>query len=324
MNAMRFIKSEVRSRMMELSQAPISRRATEALRRVRLWHWYGEQRLTLNLMNRWIEARIAEALPTAIGKLGEDEIELLDHDDRRTLLGRRVPLPKMLRERAYCQVGFFPATDIGLWSALDAVRAAVSTMDGMAVLGEPSERRLIRKQAKDLRVICAPAALEPFNSASPWTHALADKRVLVVHPFAATIRRQYEVSREAMWRRRPGLLPEFELTTLPMPVAAGLAPPAERTWLERLQRLREHMAGRTFDVALVGAGGMSLPLVAHAKDLGAVGVHLGASTQLLFGIRGRRWDMRPDYAALFNEAWVRPSSAETPASAGRVDDGCYW
>jgi len=32
----------------------------------------------------------------------------------------------------------------------------------------------------------------------------------------------------------------------------------------------------------------------------------------------------PEFQALMTEAWVRPSSAETPESAGQVDGGCYW
>jgi hypothetical protein len=53
-------------------------------------------------------------------------------------------------------------------------------------------------------------------------------------------------------------------------------------------------------------------------------LHLGGALQLLFGIRGRRWQAMPRYAALMNEFWVRPLPQETPAAAASVDGGCYW
>ena len=57
---------------------------------------------------------------------------------------------------------------------------------------------------------------------------------------------------------------------------------------------------------------------------GRPALHLGGALQLLFGIRGRRWEAMPRFAALMNEAWVRPLPQETPAAASQVDGGCYW
>jgi hypothetical protein len=79
-----------------------------------------------------------------------------------------------------------------------------------------------------------------------------------------------------------------------------------------------------FDVALVGCGAASIPLVAKAKAMGKMGVHMGGPLQLLFGIRGRRWDDRPEFQAFFNEAWCRPYSFERPVEYLSVDSGGYW
>jgi len=78
------------------------------------------------------------------------------------------------------------------------------------------------------------------------------------------------------------------------------------------------------DVAIVGAGAWSLLLVTYAKSLGAWGIHLGGPTQLLFGIKGRRWESSEDVSRYFNEAWVRPSANETPRTVRQVENGCYW
>jgi ketopantoate reductase len=90
--------------------------------------------------------------------------------------------------------------------------------------------------------------------------------------------------------------------------------------------MREEVARIDFDVAIVGAGAYGLPLAAAVKDLGRQAVHLGGATQLLFGIRGRRWEVESpdDIAPLFNEHWVRPSAEETPQGSSSVEGGCYW
>jgi hypothetical protein len=77
-------------------------------------------------------------------------------------------------------------------------------------------------------------------------------------------------------------------------------------------------------VALLGCGAYGLPLAAAIKRSGRQAIHLGGALQVLFGIRGRRWEQIPKIAALMNDHWIRPSEAETPVSAVRVDQGCYW
>ena len=53
-------------------------------------------------------------------------------------------------------------------------------------------------------------------------------------------------------------------------------------------------------------------------------IDLGGALQVLFGIRGRRWEQIASIAALMNESWVRPSEQEMPVSAKLVDEGCCW
>jgi hypothetical protein len=77
-------------------------------------------------------------------------------------------------------------------------------------------------------------------------------------------------------------------------------------------------------VALLGCGAYGLPLAAAIADSGRVAVHVGGALQLLFGIRGRRWEASPRFEPLMNPSWVRPSLAETPSGADQVDGSCYW
>jgi hypothetical protein len=120
------------------------------------------------------------------------------------------------------------------------------------------------------------------------------------------------------------VLPEFDLRVVRMPLSPGLVPPAEPDWWTRYARVRDAVESAPYDVLLVGAGGVSLLLAAHAKRTGRVGFHMGGPTQVLFGVRGRRWDDDPAMARFINGAWVRPDAEDTPPEAWRIERGCYW
>lgn len=64
-------------------------------------------------------------------------------------------------------------------------------------------------------------------------------------------------------------------------------------------------------------------------QMGKKAIHLGGGTQLLFGIKGKRWEGRyhgddTRFADLFNEYWTYPSENEKPQNAEKVEGGCYW
>jgi hypothetical protein len=164
--------------------------------------------------------------------------------------------------------------------------------------------------------------LEPFRNRRPWSRVLAGKRVLVVHPFVKSIQSQYD--KRTLLFDDPELLPEFDLDLLPAVQSIGGSNGRFKDWFEALEYMKDEMASREFDVAIIGAGAYGMPLAAHAKRLGKKGVHLGGVTQLLFGIRGRRWDERTYYNWLVNEHWVRPAAEEKPKAADKVEGACYW
>jgi hypothetical protein len=169
------------------------------------------------------------------------------------------------------------------------------------------------------------AALEPWQAhktgKSPWTKALESKRVLVIHPFARSIEAQY--ARRAEIKTTADILPRFDLQTLMPPITfAGCS--NQHTWEFNFQRLAAAVGKHSFDVALVGCGAYGLPIAAFIKQLGRQAIHLGGAIQLLFGIRGNRWEQRDFFAELMDDTWVRPLESERPGGANTVENACYW
>jgi hypothetical protein len=167
--------------------------------------------------------------------------------------------------------------------------------------------------------------LEPFRFSNPWSSRLAGQKVLVVHPFVESIRKQYEGKRHLLFPSRE-VLPDFELKTLKTVQSIAGAKVDFATWFDAYRHMCDEIAKVDFDICIIGAGAYGLPLASFAKQLGKQAIHLGGVTQILFGIKGQRWEREyaDSTAKLFNEHWVRPLPSETPANKDNIEKSCYW
>lgn len=168
--------------------------------------------------------------------------------------------------------------------------------------------------------------LNPYFSKIPWTNALENKKVLVVHPFAKTIEQQYK-KRELIFPNN--LLPKFELRTVRAVQSIGGEKTEFNDWFEALDSMKADIDKEDYDICLIGCGAYGFPLAAHVKRMGKKSFHIGGSLQLLFGIRGKRWENENyndvyNYSKLMNEHWVKPDEDEKPQNASKVEGACYW
>lgn len=211
--------------------------------------------------------------------------------------------------------GFFPATVEALSGFAERMLADVPLID---VLGTCYRQEYFwSEQLKNAVKVPLPD-LEPHVHPDPWSTALEGRKVLVVHPYEASIRSQYE-KRELLFKDRR-FLPDFELKTVKAVQTIANTPSPFPDWFHALDHMKEQIDRTDYDIAIIGAGAYGLPLAAHIKRQGKKAVHLGGSTQFMFGIIGKRWEGHP----LINEHWVRPLEEETPKQAAMVEGGCYW
>lgn len=270
--------------------------------------------------------RIADLLkaprPLGAGKFGGIELGALTHYLRHRDVagecanwGRHAPLLQ-------ANAGVYPV-DSGIFSRFcDEYSRALAGLDLLAVWFQPNENSMRRRFAPSASSISL-TSLEPYFHQRPWSSALSGRRVLVISPFASTVQEQY-ARRVEVWRERPEVLPAFDLDTLRCPLSAGLVEPVFPDWFAALDAMKLEMSRRKFDVAIIGAGAWAIPLVNHAKSIGRSAIHLGGATQILFGIRGNRWDSHPIIRTFVNDAWVRPSGADRPENFRQIENGCYW
>ena len=93
---------------------------------------------------------------------------------------------------------------------------------------------------------------------------------------------------------------------------------------EALESMKREISQADFGVAIIGAGAYGFPLAAYVKSLGKQAIQMSGATQILFGIKGKRWDDHPVISKFYNDAWVRPLQSETPPEIHKVEGGSYW
>ncbi len=165
--------------------------------------------------------------------------------------------------------------------------------------------------------------LDPFKLLErPWTRILKDKKVLVIHPFAKSIRSQY--ARHELLFDNKDILPDFDLQIIKAVQSIAGEQTEFSRWIDALNYMKNEIAAKDFDIALIGCGAYGMPLAAYVKSLGKQAIHIGGALQMLFGIKGGRWDVRKNDDKVYNEYWIRPSEEEIPKNASSVEGGCYW
>lgn len=170
-------------------------------------------------------------------------------------------------------------------------------------------------------------ACNPFFTQKPWSKYLEGKNVLVIHPFEKSIRMQYQ-QRKLLFENTD-ILPHFNLKTIKAVQSLGGENNRFKDWFEALDWMKAEMDKTDYEICLIGCGAYGFPLAAHAKRQGKKAIHLGGSLQLLFGIKGSRWE-KPNYnktynyASLMNQYWIKPDINEKPKNAAQIENGCYW
>ena len=225
--------------------------------------------------------------------------------------------------------GFFPPTPDSVGKFCEMMLEDTKCVDilGSWVKEEYYMREYLSKARKvQLRL------LEPYFSENPWSRVLKGKNVLVVHPFAETIEKQYQNRR--LLFENPDVLPDFNLFTIRAVQSLSGELTGFSDWFEALQWMEDEIDKINYDVCLIGCGAYGFPLAAHVKRQGKKAVHLGGALQLLFGIRGKRWEdpnlgvsmgVPPRYYLnLMNDYWIRPGNDLKPSGADKIEGGCYW
>lgn len=265
--------------------------------------------------NKLLKQKLQENTPFMATRFGANEIGYA----YRSVHGLRIPFK--LRH-SIANTGFFPAADkklLGQFS--DFYLKSAENTDFMGVWNSSEYEGAAISEFCPKATLMPLISLEPYYFENPWSKSLNGKKVLVIHPFAKTIEKQY--ANHSQLFENKDVLPDFDLILFK---AENTISGHEKfkNWFEVFDYSCEQISKIDFNVAIIGAGAYGLPLAAFIKKMGKQAIHMAGATQILFGIKGRRWDNHTTISKLYNDYWVRPDAEETPKDHLNVEKGCYW
>jgi hypothetical protein len=259
--------------------------------------------------------------------------------DEGALIGRNgtIELEQMIfynesrRSILEMNAGIFPETIIPKWRemSIDATSEADILATGWyEPLKEAEHEALKEWNCKAIQIPLR--SLEPYYvlTEERWTNLLKGQTVSVVSCFTETMKSQVPnldklfpsevVPSDIKWN--------WVQTGHPPKLAEGV-----NEWLSEIKSSIEAVdwivskvveQGSRF--ALIGCGGIGMLVAEKLKQRGVIAILLGGAIQVLFGIKGKRWEKHSIISKFWNEFWVSPSEYERPARSSAIEGGCYW
>ncbi len=277
-----------------------------------------------------------------IGLYNSDKyIKLLNKDDANALIIEKIfsKQPLMISrygsvefytfttgkgiDALYNNAGFFPKDDHLIKEFRNIYYEASREIDILGIwfykytdISHWKRKVSLIKTLPNLNYLIELHTLNPYDN--NWIKALKNKRVLVVHPFKSSIEKQYQI------REKIGLLPKLKSLEIIQAIQtiADVQDPRFQNWFDALEYMKREISTKEFDICLIGCGAYGLPLATHVKNMGKQAIHIGGALQLLFGIKGRRWEDEYDFK--FDENWIYPLEEDRPVGAKKVENACYW
>lgn len=270
----------------------------------------------VKLLSRMIQS----GEPFFVGRFGETELRTMDCYER--LWYSPISLHRVNRDICV-NAGFFPRRVTHIRKYCELKKDAMKDMDVLGLCLWNNEEYYVNKYMS-LNACFLGNILDPLYWEVSWTACLAGKKVLIIHPFAATILNQYNQKRQYLFPNT-NILPVFQLRIIKAVQSIGGKGTSEyANWFDALEHMKTQIRECDFDIALLGCGAYGLPLAAYIKQLGKQAIYVGGALQLMFGIRGKRWENAQHVSRYLNDYWVHPSVQETPESYANIESGCYW
>jgi hypothetical protein len=286
----------------------------------------------------WLTTQIRCGAVFSSGKLGSTETSALNFylNFRKEKDVKKMYQSYILQQMTHVS-GFFHTSDLTLADAIDEwaeymLTEVLPNMDSLAEWYKP-EMEILNSFAP--RSIRFPArSLEPYYEEeveNRWTHKIQPgTKVAIISSFYESIESQSK-NLGAAWPHTPVWNSETTIIPIKAHYNANVSP--EKTWpseiLEGGWRSAVNYITNTVvvndcQIALVGLGALSLPIVYELKKRGITAIHTGGATQIFFGIKGKRWMSHAIISTFFNDAWVMPLPSETPSNKQTAENGCYW
>jgi len=240
------------------------------------------------------------------------------------------------KQKLELHAGIFPQTEVHSY-CFEYLKALTNTnviAEGWYEPLKMTEQSILDTINKNRKKILL-RNLEPYyvKPSLRWTQHLKGKRVAVINSFANTCEEQTYMPNAIWGDDSESLLPKstkwIPIQTYYSPALASTNIEAQwpsyiNSWKDAVDDVVNRVLLEDVDVAIIGCGGMGMIIGSRLKEHGIQCIVMGGATQLLFGIRGKRWENHEVISKFFNDAWVYPPDSCKPDGYKCIEDGCYW
>lgn len=271
----------------------------------------------------------------AAGKIGESQQHWMYYEV--LLSGTKNPDKiKRFEERLLFhglkQVGIFPATPSYYLEYNKFYMEHVRNLDCLGLFNYPREIRLIQYyQLKNKFVFFVdqePDKSSPSREDNCYLQYFRDKKILLVCPFGHFLKqRATQEIFEGVWSKtgKKWFYPA-QVDSVEFPYGFSRETQEKYpTATDLYHDIVSEIDKKDFDVALISAAGLAIPIASYIKNLGKVAIDLGGHQQFLFGVMGKRWRDKTDFRQKYlNEHWVDMPDYYKPNEKDVCDQGAYW
>ena len=279
---------------------------------------------------------VSQGLGFAAGKIGDAEQRCMLQpivlgEDRLQGRARRA-YELSLKFHAFNQAALFPR-DVQFYARYNEFYIPhIRNLNALGLFGVPSEARLVQYYDLQMPMMMyrdqEPDRSVPNDPALCYLQFFRNKRILLVSSQADVLReRANRETFETVWQKtgKPWFYPaSVEALSFPY----GWAPQTQSQYgdsLKLFESIAAKIRSREFDVALIAAGGLGVPLASEVKKIGKIGLSLGGHLQVLFGAIGRRWRSQENWLNDYvTEAWIDMPDPRSDWRVTGADGGAYW
>lgn len=273
-----------------------------------------------------IQKALAEDDGCLIGRTGSIELEhILYYTCNKKIFSEKL---HFLEKNA----GIFPAEQFVVEKWLKESIQAIKDSD---VLVTNWHEALIEDEEIALGIWKCRATQIPLRSLEPyyvspenqWTRILSGHRVSVVGSFQKSSSEQSK-NLQKIWgdlQVLPSVDWRWVQTGHPSSIAMGTNewPEHVETSLDAIDYIVSEVVKQESRFALIGCGGIGMIVASRLKKRGIIAIVMGGAIQVLFGIKGKRWENH-EISRFWNEHWICPCEEEIPGLADTIENGCYW
>ena len=296
-----------------------------------------EMKYTQYQMNDWIIDKLKSNQPFSCVRLGNTEYNLIEY----IIHNQQIPdvwinythLAGIFpHTHEFCRDKYCPKIDESLQNA-DAIGHPGCCSKDFSKKFEQSY--LVNKVCYTECRFLDPIYLS--NYSDPWTKYLKGKKVLVVNSSASSIKKQWD-NIDNIWGDKKELICPFELVDV---IRSPFAPSVcggdifygdkkINDWIESSEMICDFIDDVDFDVALIGAGAYAPVLASYIKSKNKSVVTTCGSTQLFFGVKGKRWTENDNNAhhKVIDDNWIFPIKEDLPINLKFVESfeggNAYW